>query len=112
LIVFLEFDMTKSATVLALATARAEVTRLLALAKSEKEAAKTARAAAKAERLALKTVRAETREARKAERIAKLEAKLAALMAPKVGTAARKAARKPSKVKVMSGAEAAAAVAA
>jgi hypothetical protein len=40
------------------------------------------------------------RAAKKAERIAKLEAKLSALKNP-VGTAARKAAKKPSNVSVM-----------
>jgi hypothetical protein len=41
------------------------------------------------------------REMKKAERIAKLEAKLAAMKAPKVGAAARKAAKKPSPVTVI-----------
>ena len=78
--------MTKSATVLALASARAEVSRLLALAKSEREAAKTARVTAKA------------------ERIAKLQAKLLALTTPKVGVKAVKANRRPSKAIVTKGA--------
>lgn len=96
--------MTKSATVLALATARAEVSRLLVLAKSEREAAKSARATAKSERLALKSARAESRETRKAERIAKLQAKLLALTTPKVGVKAVRANKRPSKVVVTKGA--------
>lgn len=96
--------MTKSANVLALATARAEVSRLLALAKQERESAKTARVTAKADRLAMKTARAETRETRKAERIAKLQAKLLALTTPKVGVKAVKANRRPSKAVVTKGA--------
>ena len=39
-------------------------------------------------------------EEKRAERIQKLEAKLAAMKAPKVGIAAKKAARKPSKVQI------------
>jgi hypothetical protein len=98
--------MSKSTAVLALASARAEVTRLLAVVKSERESAKFARESAKAERLALKRVRAETRAERKAERVAKLEAKLAALKSPVVGVKAMRANRKPSKVTVLQGASA------
>ena len=61
-------------------------------AKSQKALAKTARAAVKAEK-------AEERAAKKAAKIIALEAKLNALKNP-VGTAARKANKKPSKVSV------------
>lgn len=98
--------MSKSPAALALASARAEVTRLLAVVKSEREFAKLSRVTVKSERAALKQVRAETRAQRKAERVAKLEAKLAALKSPVVGVKAMRANRKPSKVTVLQGASA------
>ena len=57
-------------------------------------------AARKATKQAGKEAKAFLRAAKKAERIAKLEAKLAALKNP-VGTAARKANKKPSNVAIL-----------
>ena len=57
-------------------------------------------AARKATKQAGKEAKAFLRAAKKAERIAKLEAKLAALKNP-VGTAARKANKKPSNVTIL-----------
>jgi hypothetical protein len=64
--------------------------------KREKESARVAKINAK-------QVKAAASAERKAARVAKLEAKLAALKAPLAGTAARKAARKPSKVVITKG---------
>lgn len=62
---------------------------------------KAVRANAKRIKLAARAEKDAMRAAKKAERIAKLEAKLAALKIAPVGTAARKAAKKPSKVTIM-----------
>ena len=67
---------------------------------------KTSRAELKAKKAAAKETAAADRAAKKAARIAALEAKLEAMKNP-VGTKARKAATKPSKVKVYKGAAAA-----
>ena len=61
---------------------------------------KNSRAELKAKKAADKAAAATARATKKAERIAKLEAKLAALKNP-VGTAARKANKKPSKVTIL-----------
>jgi hypothetical protein len=74
---------------------------LRATVKAERASTKEARAAAKAEKAAAREVRATVRAEKKAARIAKMEAKLMAMKSAPVGVAARKAARKPSKVKVM-----------
>ena len=73
--------------------------------KTKAEAVKTTQAAAAAANKAVgeaadKAAAATARATKKAERIAKLEAKLAALKNP-VGTAARKANKKPSKVTIL-----------
>jgi len=78
---------------LTLAQKRETVTALRASIKSEV-------AARKATKQAGKEAKAFLRAAKKAERIAKLEAKLAALKNP-VGTAARKANKKPSNVTIL-----------
>ena len=80
---------------------RVEIATLRATVKAERVASKEARAVAKAEKAAAREVKAAARAERKAARIAKMEAKLLALKTGPVGTAARKAARKPSKVKVI-----------
>jgi capsule polysaccharide export protein KpsE/RkpR len=98
--------MTKSTTVLALAAARAEVTRLSALVKQERADAKMVREMFRAERIAAREVKATERAERKAARVAKLEAKLAALKSPVVGVKAMRANRRPSKVTVTQGASA------
>jgi hypothetical protein len=98
--------MTKSTTVLALAAARAEVTRLSALVKQERADAKMMREMSRAERVAAREVKATERAERKAARVAKLEAKLAALKSPVVGVKAMRANRRPSKVVVTQGASA------
>jgi hypothetical protein len=98
--------MTKSTTVLALAAARAEVTRLSALVKQERADAKMMREMSRAERVAAREVKATERAERKAARVAKLEAKLAALKSPVVGVKAMRANRRPSKVTVTQGASA------
>ena len=69
--------------------------------KEEAAIRKAVRADAKVAKAAAKAEKAAAREAKKAARIAKMEAKLLALKTGPVGTAARKAARKPSKVKVI-----------
>lgn len=73
---------------------------LRAAIKEEAIIRKQVRADAKAAKIAARAEKVAAREAKKAERIAKLEAKLSALKNP-VGTAARKAAKKPSKVTVL-----------
>jgi hypothetical protein len=50
--------------------------------------------------LSIRAAKVAALETKRAERIAKLEAKLAAMKAPKVGIAAKKASRKPSKVQI------------
>ena len=67
--------------------------------KEEATIRKALRADAKAAKVAAKAAKAAERDAKKAAKIAALEAKLTALRNP-VGTAAKKAARKPSKVTV------------
>lgn len=54
----------------------------------------------KAEKIAAREAKKAAADAKKADRIAKLEAKLLALKTPKVGTAAVKANRRPSKAVV------------
>jgi hypothetical protein len=68
--------------------------------KKDVAAAKEAKAIAREVKKIARENRAFDRAAKKADRIAKLEAKLAALKNP-VGTAARKANMKPSKVTVL-----------
>lgn len=55
----------------------------------------------KAEKIAAREAKKAAADAKKADRIAKLEAKLLALKTPKVGSAAIKANRRPSKVVVL-----------
>jgi len=83
-----------------IATKRAELKALVASYKEAKVAEKEARAVASEVKKIAKENKAFDRAAKKADRIAKLEAKLASLKNP-VGTAARKAAKKPSNVTVM-----------
>ncbi len=68
--------------------------------KADVAAAKAAKAVAREAKKIARENKAFDRAAKKAERIAKLEAKLAALKNP-VGTAARKANKKPSNVTVL-----------
>lgn len=89
--------MFKSPAALALASARADVTRLLLVVKTERADAKQSREFARNERINTSFIRAAARAERKAERVAKLEAKLAALKFPAVGVKAMRANRKPSK---------------
>ena len=98
--------MTKSTTVLALAAARVEVKRLVAVVKQERENAKMMREMFRAERIAAREVKATVRAEKRAERVAKLEAKLAALKSPVVGVKAMRANRRPSKVVITQGASA------
>lgn len=83
----------KSANVLALEAAKAEVARLKAIVQQEKANAKEARAARKAEREA-------KREAKRVAAVQKAQARLAKLTAP-VGVKAKRMARRPSKVEVI-----------
>jgi hypothetical protein len=98
--------MTKSTTVLALAAARAEVARLSALVKQEREDAKFERAMTRAQKVFEREAKATARAEKRAERVAKLEAKLAALKSPVVGVKAMRANRRPSKVVITQGASA------
>jgi hypothetical protein len=83
-----------------LADKRALVAELKDAIKADIADAKAAKAVAKEVKKIARENRAFDRAAKKAARIAKLEAKLASLKNP-VGTAARKAAKKPSNVTVM-----------
>jgi len=83
-----------------LADKRALIVELKDAVKADVAAAKAAKALDKEIKLIARENKAFDRAAKKAERIAKLEAKLASLKNP-VGTAARKAAKKPSKVTVL-----------
>jgi len=83
-----------------LADKRALIVELKDAIKSDVAAAKAAKALDKEIKKIARENKAFDRAAKKAERIAKLEAKLSALKNP-VGTAARKAAKKPSNVTVM-----------
>ena len=83
-----------------LADKRALVAELKDAIKADVADAKAAKALAKEVKKIARENRAYDRAAKKAARIAKLEAKLVALKNP-VGTAARKAAKKPSNVTVM-----------
>ena len=80
----------------ALKALRAQTSQVLANVKALKVAAATERASMKEAKAKAKTEKAAARAEKKAARVAKLEAKLAALKNP-VGTAARKAAKRPSK---------------
>jgi molybdopterin-biosynthesis enzyme MoeA-like protein len=84
---------------LTLAQKREAVKALRAAIKEEAIIRKAVREDAKAAKIAAKAEKAAARAAKKAAKIAALEAKLTALRNP-VGTAAKKAARKPSKVTV------------
>jgi len=90
----------KSMTADELATVRSEIKTLQARAKFLLQIVKDERAAAKNTMLSIRASKIAMLETKRAERIAKLEAKLAAMKAPKVGIAAKKASRKPSKVTV------------
>lgn len=94
-----------------LAQKREALKALRASIKEEVAVRRLVRADAKAAKEAAKAQKAKDAAVKKAARIAKLEAKLAALKNP-VGTVARKAAKKPSKVAVFTGAAAQQAVAA
>ena len=83
-----------------LADKRALIVELKDAVKADVAAAKAAKALDKEIKKIARENKAFDRAAKKAERIAKLEAKLASLKNP-VGTAARKAAKKPSKVTVL-----------
>jgi prefoldin subunit 5 len=83
-----------------LADKRALIAELKDAVKADVAAAKAAKALDKEIKKIAKENKAFDRAAKKAARIAKLEAKLAALKNP-VGTAARKAAKKPSAVTVL-----------
>ncbi len=90
----------KSMTADELATVRSEIKTLQARAKFLLEMVKGEREAAKNTMLSIRASKIAMLETKRAERIAKLEAKLAAMKAPKVGIAAKKASRKPSKVSI------------
>ena len=90
----------KSMTADELATVRSEIKTLQARAKFLLQIVKDEREAAKNTMLSIRAAKVAMLETKRAERIAKLEAKLAAMKAPKVGIAAKKASRKPSKVTV------------
>ena len=90
----------KSMTADELATVRSEIKTLQARAKFLLQIVKDEREAAKNTMLSIRASKIAMLETKRAERIAKLEAKLAAMKAPKVGIAAKKASRKPSKVTV------------
>jgi len=79
---------------------RVEIVNLKARAKFLLQIVKDERAAAKNTMLSIRASKIAMLETKRAERIAKLEAKLAAMKAPKVGIAAKKASRKPSKVSI------------
>lgn len=83
-----------------LTTVRSEIKTLQARAKFLLEIVKDERAAAKNTMLSIRAAKVAALETKRAERIQKLEAKLLALKSPKVGIAAKKAARKPSKVQI------------
>ena len=83
-----------------LADKRALIAELKDAVKADVAAAKASKALDKEIKKIARENRAFDRAAKKAARIAKLEAKLVALKNP-VGTAARKAAKKPSNVTVM-----------
>ena len=90
----------KSMTADELTTVRSEIKTLQARAKFLLEMVKGERAAAKNTMLSIRASKIAMLETKRAERIQKLEAKLLALKSPKVGIAAKKAARKPSKVSI------------
>ena len=83
-----------------LTTVRSEIKTLQARAKFLLEIVKDERAAAKNTMVSIRAAKVAKLEEKRAERIQKLEAKLLALKSPKVGIAAKKAARKPSKVQI------------
>jgi prefoldin subunit 5 len=83
-----------------LADKRALIVELKDAVKADVAAAKASKALDKEIKKIARENKAFDRAAKKAERIAKLEAKLASLKNP-VGTAARKAAKKPSNVSVL-----------
>jgi hypothetical protein len=83
-----------------LADKRALIAELKDAVKADVAAAKASKARDKEIKKIAKENKAVDRAAKKAARIAKLEAKLSALKNP-VGTAARKAAKKPSNVTVL-----------
>jgi len=83
-----------------LADKRALMAELKDAIKADVAAAKAAKAVAREAKKIARENKAFDRAAKKAARIAKLEAKLAALKNP-VGTAARKANKKPSNVTVL-----------
>ena len=83
-----------------LTTVRSEIKTLQARAKFLLEIVKDERAAAKNTMVSIRAAKVAKLEQKRAERIQKLEAKLLALKTPKVGIAAKKAARKPSKVQI------------
>ena len=83
-----------------LTTVRSEIKTLQARAKFLLEIVKDERSAAKNTMVSIRAAKVAKLEEKRAERIQKLEAKLAAMKAPKVGIAAKKAARKPSKVQI------------
>jgi len=83
----------------ALKALKVEIAELVEVVKQEKVNMAEARAVEKAQKVAAKEAKAAARAQKKAEKIAALEAKLNALRNP-VGSAARKAARRPSKVVV------------
>ena len=83
-----------------LTTVRSEIKTLQARAKFLLEIVKDERAAAKNTMVSIRAAKVAKLEEKRAERIQKLEAKLAAMKAPKVGVAAKKASRKPSKVQI------------
>jgi hypothetical protein len=83
-----------------LADKRALIAELKDAVKADVAAAKAAKALDKEIKQIARENKAVDRAAKKAARIAKLEAKLVALKNP-VGTAARKAAKKPSNVTVL-----------
>ena len=83
-----------------LTTVRSEIKTLQARAKFLLEIVKDERAAAKNTMVSIRAAKVAKLEEKRAERIQKQEAKLAAMKAPKVGIAAKKAARKPSKVQI------------
>ncbi len=83
-----------------LTTVRSEIKSLQARAKMLTLMVKDERAAAKNTMIHMRAAKVALLEEKRAIRIQKLESKLAALKAPKTGIAAKKAARKPSKVQV------------
>lgn len=93
---------------LTLAQKRAAIAALRESIKADRAAGKDARLAQRAERAAAKAAKAEAREQKRLAAIERAKAKLQKLLdkANPVGTAARKAARKPSKATVTYGAEA------